>query len=147
MVNLKFQTYFFMVNKINLNNLSQITDVPIIQRLKNFNIVFFKSSSIWWPSLMMSELLSIELCSKFNHLINFLLKSLWINSDLPQNLISIEAKYKLGFIANWIMPRNFGWNITIDLNNLKESIVSCEIVHMLVSDFALRIPAWSKVND
>ena len=89
-----------MVNMINLNNLSQITDVSIIKRLKNFNIVLFKSSSIWRPSLMMSELFSIELCSKFNHLISFLLKSLCINSDLPQNLISIEAKYKLRFVAN-----------------------------------------------
>ena len=136
-----------MVNMINLNNLSQITDVSIIKRLKNFNIVLFKSSSIRRPSLMMSELLSIELCSKFNHFISFLLKSLCINSNLPQNLISIEAKYKLRFVANWIMPCNFGWDIAIDLNNLKESIVSCEIVNMLVSDFALRIPAWSKVND
>ena len=136
-----------MVNMINLNNLSQITDVSIIKRLKNFNIVLFKSSSIWRPSLIMSELLSIELCSEFNHLISFLLKSLCINSNLPQNLISIETKYKLRFVANWIMPCNFGWDIAIDLNNLKESIVSCEIVNMLVSDFALRIPAWSKVND
>lgn len=136
-----------MVNKINLNNLSQITDVSIIQRLKNFNIVLFKSSSIWRPSLMRSELFSIELWSQFNHFIKFLLKSLCINSDLPQNFISIEAKYKLRFIANCIMPHNFGCNITINLNNLKESIICCEIVNMLVSDFALRIPAWSKVNN
>lgn len=107
-----------MVNKINLNNLSQITDVSVVKRLKNFNVVLFKSSSIGSPSLMMCELFSIELCSKLYHLIEFLLKSIGVHSDLPQNLISIEAKYKLRFVANRIMPRNFGCNIAIDLNNL-----------------------------
>jgi len=66
---------------------------------------------------------------------------------LSQNFISIKAKYKFWLCSNSVVLDDFGTKVTINLNGLKGAIFSCQLMEMLISDFALGIPGCSEVYD
>ena len=89
----------------------------------------------------------VGLFSQFHHFLQLIVQTLLVWTYLPYHLVPVQAKHELWLAPDSVVFGYFGRNVAVDLDDFQEAVLSCKIVDLLISYFAVRVPASSEVDE